>query len=77
MDAMKTYLTSCCGSATTSLATQNERSQSMAIREVREERVRTTLIISKKLHAKLNKLCDKKNISMAQYIREIIERNIA
>jgi len=49
----------------------------MAIREVREERVRTTLIISKKLHAKLNKLCDKKNISMAQYIREIIERNIA
>jgi predicted HicB family RNase H-like nuclease len=77
MDAMKTYLTSCDGSATTSLATNNEGSQAMAIRKVTEERIRTTLIISKKLHAKLNKICDKKNISMAQYIREIIERSIA
>jgi hypothetical protein len=49
----------------------------MAVRKVTEDRVRTTLIISKKLHAKLNKICDKKNISMAQYIRETIERNVA
>jgi len=49
----------------------------MAVRKVTEERIRTTLIISKKLHAKLNKICDKKNISMAQYIRETIERTVA
>jgi predicted HicB family RNase H-like nuclease len=74
---MKTYLTSCGGSATTALATKQKRSQAMAVRKVTEERIRTTLIISKKLHAKLNKMCDKKNISMAQYIRETIERSIS